>query len=563
MDYPKRIPNVGLIGGKFADENPSTGQPGSLIPAAWGNAVTDELLAVIKAAGFTPSEDDTSQLLQAIQGLAAGDVKRAVRVTTTGPIALSGLQTIDGVALLAGDRVLVKDQANAAQNWIYTASANAWSRALDANENAECTPGHLIIVQSGASYAGSLWQLTNTTPPQIGATALTFAMLLGKTGVAAGSYNQVSVDALGRVIGGSNPTTLAGHGITDGLKKGYLGLGGNIAPAGPIDTIGLDGGFYSFTDGQTTFGNYASVLNIPYITDDYAAQIGFMYSGDEPIIAARSAKTSGQWGKTRILWHSGNFDPAGYYTRPQVDGLLSKKANWAITLGGYGITDAYTKGEVDTALAARLTVGSVSRQQPVLASPAWGAEYGSGALIIREAMEVGASDQREVCAPGIGFHWLGMVAGKLVMDSIGKLKWNGQPLLAGAIASQAEVDSGSTDTNVVTPFKLRWGFSFIKGGGGANNAIVFPTWLGGLKIQWGVHIANAADAETTVTFPLSFSIIPACISGFTHDGAMTQSTVVPQARLLTETGFQSRREDVINSSSFSGTAYIRWIAIGY
>ncbi|WP_236180433.1 gp53-like domain-containing protein [Pseudomonas mosselii] len=563
MDYPKRIPNVGLIGGRFADENPNTGQPGSLIPAAWGNAVTDELLAVIEAAGFTPSEDDTSQLLQAIQGLAAGDVKRAVRVTTTGPIALSGLQTIDGVALLAGDRVLVKDQANAAQNWIYTASANAWSRALDANENAECTPGHLVIVQSGASYAGSLWQLTNTTPPQVGATALTFAMLLGKTGVAAGSYNQVSVDAWGRVTGGSNPTTLTGHGITDGLKKGHLGLGGKIAPAGPIDTIGLDGGFYSFTDGQTTFGNYASVLNIPYITDDYAAQIGFMYSGDEPIIAARSAKTSGQWGKTRILWHNGNFDPAGYYTRPQVDGLLSKKANWAITLGGYGITDAYTKGEVDTALAARLTVGAVSRQQPVLASPAWGAEYGSGALIIREAMEVGATDQREVCAPGIGFHWLGVVAGKLVMDSIGKLKWNGQPLLAGAIASQAEVDNGSTDTNVVTPLKLRWGFSFIKGGSGANNAIVFPTWLGGLKIQWGVHIANAADAETTVTFPLSFSIIPACISGFTHDGAMTQSTVVPQARLLTETGFQSRREDVINSSSFSGTAYIRWIAIGY
>jgi hypothetical protein len=394
-------------------------------------------------------------------------------------------------------------------------------------------------------------------------------------GKPAGTYTKVTINERGIVTAGTNPTTLGGYGITDALKKGHLGLGGRIAPAGQIDTIGLEGGFYSFTDGQTTLGNYASVLNIPYITDDYAAQIGFMYSGDEPIIAVRSAKTSRQWGLTRILWHNGNFDPSGYisvangYTRPQVDGLLASKANWAITLGGYGITDAYTKSEVNTALLAKadkdkaLAVGAVSRQQPVLASPAWGAEYGSGALIIREAMEVGATDQREVCAPGIGFHWLGLVAGKLVMDSVGKLKWNGQPLLMGTTASQGEVDTGSTDTGFVTPLKLRWGFSFIKGGGGANNAIVFPSWLGGLMIQWGVHIANAADAETTVTFPLGFNIIPACVSGFTHDGVMTQSTVAPQARLLTATGFQSRREDVINSSSFSGTAYIRWIAVGY
>ncbi|MCU7281709.1 hypothetical protein OC926_17810 [Pseudomonas peradeniyensis] len=219
MDYPKRIPNVGLVGGKFVDENVSTGLPGSLIPSAWGNAVTDELLNVIKAAGIAPSEDNNAQLLQAIQGLSASDVKRAVRVATTGPIALSGLQTIDGVALATGDRVLVKDQANASQNWIYTASANSWSRALDANEDAECVPGHLIIVQAGTSYAGTMWQLTNTLPPQVGTTTLTFAMLFGKTGVVPGEYRKVSVDALGRVISGSNPTTLSGHGITDAYTK--------------------------------------------------------------------------------------------------------------------------------------------------------------------------------------------------------------------------------------------------------------------------------------------------------------------------------------------------------
>ncbi len=36
MDYPKRVPSVGLVNGKFVDENPVTGAPGSLIPAQWG-----------------------------------------------------------------------------------------------------------------------------------------------------------------------------------------------------------------------------------------------------------------------------------------------------------------------------------------------------------------------------------------------------------------------------------------------------------------------------------------------------------------------------------------------
>lgn len=66
MDYPKSVPGVGLVGGKFVDENPATGQQGSLIPSGWGNQVTDELLAVIAAAGLEPSEEQSDQVLQAL-----------------------------------------------------------------------------------------------------------------------------------------------------------------------------------------------------------------------------------------------------------------------------------------------------------------------------------------------------------------------------------------------------------------------------------------------------------------------------------------------------------------
>lgn len=72
MDYPKSVPNIGLVNGKFIDENTTTGQVGSLIPCGWGNAVTDEILSVIQAAELEPDEANNSQLVQAI-GLLVDD----------------------------------------------------------------------------------------------------------------------------------------------------------------------------------------------------------------------------------------------------------------------------------------------------------------------------------------------------------------------------------------------------------------------------------------------------------------------------------------------------------
>lgn len=72
MDYPKSVDGVGLVDGQFVDEDKTTGRPGSLIPAEWGNSVTEELLNVIKAAGLSPSEEQSNQLLGAIRRLRGG-----------------------------------------------------------------------------------------------------------------------------------------------------------------------------------------------------------------------------------------------------------------------------------------------------------------------------------------------------------------------------------------------------------------------------------------------------------------------------------------------------------
>jgi hypothetical protein len=71
MDYPKSVASAGLVDGKFVDENPLLGTPGSLIPAAWGNGVTQEIISVIEAGGLTPDEKKYDQLLKAIQSVSA------------------------------------------------------------------------------------------------------------------------------------------------------------------------------------------------------------------------------------------------------------------------------------------------------------------------------------------------------------------------------------------------------------------------------------------------------------------------------------------------------------
>lgn len=103
------------------------------------------------------------------------DYKDSCRVATTANLAaLSGLLTIDGVVLVAGDRVLVKDQAVGSQNGIYVAAVGAWSRATDCDENSEVTGGLIAPVVEGATNGDSLWLLTNDGAVTIGVTALTF-----------------------------------------------------------------------------------------------------------------------------------------------------------------------------------------------------------------------------------------------------------------------------------------------------------------------------------------------------------------------------------------------------
>lgn len=318
MDYPKSVPNIGLVDGHFVDENPVTGQIGSLIPAAWGDAITQEVLNVIKGAGMVPDEANVSQLLSAVLAIAASDFKKSVRAATTGPIALSGVQAVDGVVLVAGDRVLVKNQANAAQNWIYIVAAGAWVRAQDANESEECTPGHLVSVQAGTVNAGSIWQLSNTTPPVLGTTALNFVLALGKTGVAAGTYRQVVVDASGRVTAGANPTTLAGYGINDAYTKAQSDAA--LALRAALESPALTGAPTAPTAPKSA--NNTQIANTAFVKAAIAE-----------LVASSPAALDTLYELAAALGNDPNFAAT-------MANALARKADAATTLAGYGILDA-------------------------------------------------------------------------------------------------------------------------------------------------------------------------------------------------------------------------------
>ena len=168
------------------------------------------------------------------QGLA---VKDAVRAATTANITLSGTQTVDGVSLIAGDRVLVKNQSTGSENGLYTVGASSWVRTTDADAPNEMGGGDFVFVQEGTANADSGFVCTNDGALTIGTTALTFTQFSGAGQITAGTgltktgntidvigtagritANADSIDIASTYVGQSTITTLGT--ITTGTWTG-------------------------------------------------------------------------------------------------------------------------------------------------------------------------------------------------------------------------------------------------------------------------------------------------------------------------------------------------------
>lgn len=173
-----------------------------------------------------PIAADDAATKNYVDNIASGlDLKGSVRVATTESIVLDGLQTIDGVSLVAGDRILVKDQTDAIENGIYNVvDAGPWTRSTDADgtPDNEVTPGMFCFVEEGTTNADYGWVLVTNGDIMIGTSELNFSQFSG-----AGSF-------------------VAGIGLRQAGNIIDVNLGAGIAEL-PSDEVGIE--LYDFAAG--------------------------------------------------------------------------------------------------------------------------------------------------------------------------------------------------------------------------------------------------------------------------------------------------------------------------
>ena len=108
--------------------------------------------------------------------------KGPCRAATTANITLEGAQTIDGIACVAEDRVLVKDQTDQTENGLYEVDSAGWIRTKDFNGAYDGKKGSNVFVTEGAGAAATFWYVTSVDDPVFGTSIITFANWTGGGG---------------------------------------------------------------------------------------------------------------------------------------------------------------------------------------------------------------------------------------------------------------------------------------------------------------------------------------------------------------------------------------------
>ena len=279
------------------------------------------------------------------QGL---DTKASVLAATTANITLSGTQTIDGIVLVAADRVLVKNQTASADNGLYLCAAGAWTRTTDMDTWAE-VPGAYVFVETGTTLADTGWVCTSNAGGTIGVTAMTWAQFsgagsgvssitFGTTGLTPSTATTGAVTVAGTLAianGGTNSTATAtaggvgygtgtAHAYTAASTSGYILTSGGASVPVFIQTLPvLNGG----TGVTTSTGSTSVVLST---SPTFATSI----NSDATFTAFAGATTSltiGGTGATSVFAIPGTLEQSSTTGALTVAGgvYIAKKLNVA------------------------------------------------------------------------------------------------------------------------------------------------------------------------------------------------------------------------------------------
>ena len=182
------------------------------------------------------------------------DFKQAVRVLTTTNVTLAAgaPSTVDGVSLVAGDRILVTGQSTASQNGLYdvsivgSGSNGTWIRTSDSNQTGEINAGMIVMVTEGTEWGDTSWKLITDDPIVIGITALTFLQNTGN------SFSIINVVGSANVVANGVSSTVS---FASGNN---ISITGNSASDSILFAVSNSP---SFT-GNVTVGNLSTTGNV-------------------------------------------------------------------------------------------------------------------------------------------------------------------------------------------------------------------------------------------------------------------------------------------------------------
>lgn len=191
-------------------------------------------------------------------------IKAPVVTATTANITLSGLQTLDGVTVVAGDRVLVKNQTDASENGIYDADTGDWNRSEDFDGPYDVVCGTMVKVNEGATTSG-FWYVTTDDPITIDTTNITWGQASSVLATVS-SFMQTVLTAATSLV--AKATLKVPYPPTNIVPNSSMGICtalplvrvGSVAAVSAFSDVGVNQGTAQFNSGNSVSGHCQGIV---------------------------------------------------------------------------------------------------------------------------------------------------------------------------------------------------------------------------------------------------------------------------------------------------------------